>query len=65
MTILALWIKHGHSLRKLIFRKMMIADDHVYAFTAGILDLLIGLDTAVEGDDQTEAVFCRPVYAFV
>ena len=51
VAVLPLRIKYSHSSRKLIFRKMMIADDHIYAFISCILDLFICLDAAVEGYD--------------
>ena len=47
MAVLSFRIEYRYRLRKLIFRKMMIADDHIYAFTAGILHLFVGLDSTV------------------
>ena len=65
MTVFPLRVKDSHSLRKFVFREVMVADDHINALFAGVLDLLVGLDAAVECDDEVEPVFCCPVNAFI
>ena len=65
MAVLPLRVQDGDSLRKFVFGKMVVAYDHVYAPFPCVFDLLVCLDSAVEGDDQAEAVFGGPVDALV
>ena len=45
-------IEYGHGVGKLFPGHMMVADNEVYAESAGIGYLLVGLDATVEYDDQ-------------
>jgi len=56
VAVLAFRIQDGNCCRQLIFGKMMIADDHVYAFARGVGDFFVGLDPAVKRDDKGKAV---------
>ena len=42
---------------------MVVADYHIEAQRSGIIDLFVGLDAAVQSDDEAEPVFLRPVYS--
>ena len=44
---------------------MMVADNHIYSLSGGIFNLLVGLDAAVQSDDQAETVVPGPVDALV
>ena len=43
----------------------MITYDYINTLLTCILDLFIGLDTAVEGNDEFEPVLGRPIDAFI
>ena len=64
-VVLALGIQHGHRRRQFLFGKMMVADDDIDAVSCRDLDFLNGLDAAVEGNQQAEAIVSRPLYALV
>ena len=42
---------------------MVVAYDHIYSLCPGIFDLLIGLDAAIQSDDQSETAVAGPVYS--
>ena len=65
MTIFPLWIKNRYSLRKIVLREMMVADDDIYTPFTSILDLFVCLDAAVEGNYKSETIFSRPVDSFI
>ena len=44
---------------------MVVADDHVDALRSGVSDLFVGLDAAVEGDDQGESAVRGEIDALV
>ena len=44
---------------------MVVADNYLDALGAGIFHFVNGLDTAVQGDDQADAVISGPVQGFV
>ena len=44
---------------------MMVTDDHIYTPFTRILDLLIGLDAAVQSYYKTESIFRSPVYSLI
>ena len=58
-------IQYGHGLGQLVFRKVVVTDDDVDALGTGILYFLDGLDAAVQGDDEVDAVVGGPVQGLV
>ena len=65
VAVLSLGVKHGHGLRKFVFRKVVVTYDHFDAFFSGIFHLFVCLDAAVKSDYESEIIFRSPVYAFV
>ena len=63
MAVLPLGIQDRNRLGQGFFRKVMVADDHVYALAGGVCDLVDGLDAAVQGYDEPGAVVRGPVYS--
>ena len=56
-----LGVEDGYGLRDLLGREVVVADDEIHALLLRIDNLLGGLDTAVEGDDQPDALAGRQV----
>ena len=65
VVVLPLGVQHRHGAGKLVLREVVVANDHVDALAAGVLHLLNGLDAAVQGDKEVDAVVRGPVQAFV
>ena len=65
VAVLPFRVQDGHGSRKFVFRKVMVTDDHVDALGLCIIYLFVGLDAAVKGYDEAEAVLACPVDAFV
>ena len=58
-------VENGHCGRKLLVRKVVVADDHVHAEGFGIGYLLHGLYAAVQSYDKRVSVLVAPVDAFI
>ena len=61
MAVFPLGVKHGDGRRKLFFGQVMVTDDDVHTLGTGIADFINGLDAAVEGDDEAEAILGGPI----
>ena len=61
-AVLPLRVQDRNRLWQTAVGEMMVANYHVYALGGGIADLVYGLDSAVQGDDEAETVLCRPVH---
>ena len=62
--IQSLGIEHSNRIGQHIIRHVMVADDEVYPFLLGILNLLDGLDAAIQRDNQCHTMGSRIVDAF-
>ena len=65
VAVFPLGIQDRDRFRKSLFRKMVVADNHIDSLVAGVFHLFDGLDAAIQGDDQGETVVRGPVDAFV
>ena len=61
MTILALGVQYGHGVGKAFLRQMVVTDNHIDALGGRILYLLYGLDSAIQSNNQLEAILCGPL----
>ena len=58
-------IENSHGVGQLVVGHVVVADDEIDAFTLGIGDFLYGLDAAVEGNYECNAILGCIVDAFV
>ena len=49
-------VEDSHGVGQLVVGHVVVADDEVDAFALGVCNLLHGLDAAIEGDDERDAV---------